>query len=106
MFGQLWTEKHTCASLEPDGCSPARYMEQAGLPAAYKARWVAKGYSEVNGPDYNEFFASVAHKDSNRVFLSVVNHLDLECDQVDITVCPKQCCRQCDKSRILSQSRV
>jgi hypothetical protein len=29
-------------------------------------------------------FAAVAHKDTVRVFLSLVNHLDLECDQVDI----------------------
>ena len=42
-----------------------------GLPAAYKARWVAKGYSQVEGLDHNELFASVAHKDPNRVLLSV-----------------------------------
>ena len=58
---------------------------QTGLPSTYKARWVAKGFSQVEGLDFNELFASVAHKDSNRLFLSVVNHLDLECDQVDIT---------------------
>lgn len=55
-----------------------------GKPAAYKARWVAKGYSQHAGVDYNEVFSAVAHKDSIRVFLSLVNHLDLECDQVDI----------------------
>ena len=55
-----------------------------GKPAAYKARWVAKGYSQVEGVDFNELFAAVAHKDSIRVFLSLVNHFDLECDQVDI----------------------
>jgi hypothetical protein len=32
----------------------------------------------------NELFAAVAHKDTVRVFLSLVNYLDLECDQVDI----------------------
>src|SRR6478735_7095939 len=55
-----------------------------GLPSAYKARWVAKGFSQKEGVDYNELFAGVAHKDTIRVFLSVVNHQDLECDQVDI----------------------
>ena len=58
---------------------------QTGLPSTYKACWVAKGFSQVEGLDFNELFASVAHKDSNRLFLSIVNHLDLECDQVDIT---------------------
>ena len=58
---------------------------QTGLPSTYKARWVAKGFSQFQGLDFNELFASVAHKDSNQLFLSVVNHLDLECNQVDIT---------------------
>ncbi len=57
---------------------------ETGKPSAYKARWVAKGFSQIEGIDFNELFAAVAHKDSIRVFLSLVNHLDLECDQVDI----------------------
>ena len=55
-----------------------------GLPSTYKARWVAKGYSQLEGIDYNELYAAVAHKDTIRVFLSLVNYFDLECDQVDI----------------------
>ena len=55
-----------------------------GKPKGYKARWVAKGYTQIEGVDFNELYASVAHKDSIRVFLSLVNYLDLECDQVDI----------------------
>ena len=56
----------------------------SGLPSAYKARYVVKGFRQIEGKDYSELFASVAHKDSIRVFLSIVNHLDLECHQVDI----------------------
>jgi transposase InsO family protein len=55
-----------------------------GLPSSYKARWVAKGYNQIEGLDYTDIFASVAHKDTVRVFLALVNHMDLECDQVDI----------------------
>jgi len=55
-----------------------------GKVAAYKARWVARGFAQVEGVDYNELYAGVAHKDSIRVFLALVNHLDFECDQVDI----------------------
>ena len=55
-----------------------------GKPAAFKARFVAKGYNQVEGLDYNELFSAVAHKDSIRVFLALVNYFNLECDQVDI----------------------
>jgi hypothetical protein len=55
-----------------------------GLPSTYKARWVAGGYSQLEGIDYNELCAAVAHKDTIRVFLSLVNYFDLECDQVDM----------------------
>ena len=55
-----------------------------GLPSTYKARWVAKGYSQLEGIDYNELYAAMAHKDTIQVFLSLVNYFDLECDQVDI----------------------
>ena len=37
---------------------------QTGLPSTYKARWVAKGYSQIEGVDFNELFAAVAHKDT------------------------------------------
>jgi len=57
---------------------------ETGKPSAYKARWVAKGFSQLEGVDFDELFAAVAHKDSIRVFLALVNHLDLECDQIDI----------------------
>lgn len=57
---------------------------ETGRPSAYKARWVAKGYAQRAGIDYNELYAAVAHKDSVRVFLSLVNYHDYECDQVDI----------------------
>jgi hypothetical protein len=55
-----------------------------GLPSTYKACWVAKGYSQIEGIDYNELYAAVAHKDTMQVFLWLVNYFDLECDLVDI----------------------
>lgn len=38
-----------------------------GKHAAYKAQWVAKGYSQIEGVDYTELFSSLAHKDYIRV---------------------------------------
>lgn len=53
-------------------------------PNGWKARWVAKGFRQLEGLEYNELHAAVAHKDTIRVFLSLVNYFDFECDQVDI----------------------
>lgn len=55
-----------------------------GEAAEYRARWVAKGFRQIEGVDYNEIFATVAHKDTIRVFLAAVNYHGLLCDQVDI----------------------
>jgi transposase InsO family protein len=57
---------------------------ETGKPAKFKARYVVKGFRQVQGKDYNDIFASVAHKDSIRVFLSIVNYLGIPCHQVDI----------------------
>ena len=32
-----------------------------GLPSSYKARWVAKRYSQIEGVDFNELFPAVCH---------------------------------------------
>jgi hypothetical protein len=53
-------------------------------PNGWKARWVAKGFRQVEGLDPNRLHAAVAHKDTIWVFLAIINHFDLECDQVDI----------------------
>ena len=42
-----------------------------GSPLKYKARSVAKGYSQVHGIDYNETFAPVAKMDSIRLALAI-----------------------------------
>ena len=43
--------------------------------------WKAR---QIEGLHYNKLHAAVAHKDTIRVFLLIVNRFDLECDQVDI----------------------
>ena len=37
---------------------------ETGKPLAYKACWVAKGYMQIEGVDFNKLYTSVAHKDS------------------------------------------
>jgi hypothetical protein len=50
---------------------------ETGKPLVFKARYVAKGFRQISDEDYGEHFAGVAHKDSNRVFLSIVKHFGL-----------------------------
>ena len=57
-----------------------------GSPLKYKAILVSKGYSQVNGIDYNETFAPVEKMDSIRLALAIaasrkweVHHMDVKC---------------------------
>ena len=50
----------------------------------YKARWVAKGFSQHAGVDYNKTFAPVAKFPSIRVLLAVATQLNLELHQMDV----------------------
>ena len=57
-----------------------------GSPLKYKKILVAKGYSQVQGIDYNETFAPVAKMDSIRLVLAIaasrqweVHHMDVKC---------------------------
>jgi hypothetical protein len=50
----------------------------------FKARLVARGFSQVLGKDYNETFAPTVRMDTLRLFLAMVAKRDLECSQFDI----------------------
>ncbi len=50
----------------------------------YKARWVAKGYSQRHGIDYNETFAPVVQLENLHLLLAYATLRDLEIDQMDI----------------------
>ena len=49
-----------------------------------KARWVAKGFTQVQGQDYFETFAAVAKLKSVRVFLATATSLKLDVYQHDV----------------------
>jgi len=50
----------------------------------YKARLVVKGYSQVQGVDFNEVFSPVVKHTSIRVLLSLEAIKDLELEQLDV----------------------
>ena len=50
----------------------------------YKARLLAKGFTQREGVDYNETFSPVSCKDSFRIIMALVAHFDLELHQMDV----------------------
>ena len=49
-----------------------------------KVRLVAQGYSQMEGVDYDETFASVARMESIRILLALVCHLKFKLYQMDV----------------------
>lgn len=54
-------------------------------PERYKARLVARGFTQQQGVDYKEIFSPVVRTDSIRMLFSVCAQFDLEYRQFDIT---------------------
>lgn len=50
----------------------------------YKARLVARGFSQRAGFDYNETYAPVARLTTVRILLSIANHHNMEIHQMDV----------------------
>jgi hypothetical protein len=50
----------------------------------FKARLVARGFTQVHGEDYDQTFAPTVRTDTLRIFLAMVAAQDLECRQYDV----------------------
>lgn len=50
----------------------------------YKCRWVMRGFTQEEGVDYDETFASVVKPMSYKALLAIAAALDLEIEQMDV----------------------
>ena len=55
-----------------------------GSNERYKAWTAVKGYSQIEGLDYDQTFAPVTRYDSLRLIIALATHLGLDTDQLDI----------------------
>lgn len=55
-----------------------------GLVKRFKARLVARGFSQAHGIDYDETFSPTVRMDTLRLFLGIVAKENLECLHFDI----------------------
>lgn len=55
-----------------------------GQPPRRRARLVAKGFSQRPGIDFTETFAPVVTHDTMRIVMSLIAHLDMDMEQLDI----------------------
>ncbi|KAJ4720887.1 Retrovirus-related Pol polyprotein from transposon TNT 1-94 [Melia azedarach] len=76
--------------VDTDSNEPSTYKEakKEGETSVegikYKARVVARGFTQREGVDYNEIFSPVVRHTSIRVLLAIVAHQDLELEQLDV----------------------
>jgi hypothetical protein len=57
-------------------------QDEHGVVTRNKARLVVKGYSQVEGLDFDETFASIAMLESIHILLVYVTHLDFKLYQI------------------------
>ena len=58
--------------------------DSKGKVERFKARLVAKGFTQREGIEYHETYSPVSKKDSFRIVMAIVAHLNLELHQMDV----------------------
>ena len=58
--------------------------DEHGIIIRSKSRLVAQGYTQVEGIDFDETFASVARLESIRILLAIASHLNFKLYQMDV----------------------
>jgi hypothetical protein len=55
-----------------------------GCPVRFKARWVARGFTQRYGVDYEDTYASVTKPGTVKIMLALAAKLNLECKQFNL----------------------
>ena len=58
--------------------------DEHGTVIRNKCRLVAQGYTQVEGVDFDETFATVARLESIRILLAIASHLNFKLYQIDV----------------------
>ena len=85
-FNQVWDLVEAPNDIKPIGCKWV-YKRKRGVDGkveTFKAKLVAKGYTQKEGIDYEETFWPVAMPKSIRILLSITAHFNYEIWQMDI----------------------
>ncbi|RDX98066.1 hypothetical protein CR513_19066, partial [Mucuna pruriens] len=82
----IWDLIELPKGLKPIGCKWIfkTKKDSKGNIERYKARLVAKVFTQKEGIDYKETFSLVSSKDSFRTIMTLVTHFDLELHQMDV----------------------
>ena len=83
---QVWDLVPLPEGKKPIGCKWIfkTKRDSEGNVERYKARLIAKGFTQKEGIDYKETFSPVSSKDSFRTIMALVAHFDLELHQMDV----------------------
>ena len=84
----VWDLVELPKCIKPIGCKWIFKTKQnsKGNIARYKARLVAKCFTQKEDIDYKETFSPVSSNDSFRIIMALVAHYDLELHQTDVKI--------------------
>ena len=57
-----------------------------GIIVRYKARWVAKGFEQVEGIDFHSTWSSVVKSASWRILLALATRYGIEVEYLDVDI--------------------
>jgi hypothetical protein len=85
-INKVWDLEPIPKGAKPVGCKwvyKTKHDSQGNIER-FKARLVAKSFTQREGIDYNETFSLVSCKDFFRIIMTLVAHYDLELHQMDV----------------------